>query len=855
MSMPQRPWTRLVRVATATVFSVAGAVALMPSAASAADDPAPGAIVDLPGCTENSMPGGSYTYQGVQLSAPLNVHGGSVGTVNVHNHGIVSAYGDQASLNIYPIYSWDDTGGDSYSATTYGQTMWEGHAALCMNWLDLTNAAGTFHASSQALIVDRSDLQPGDYDVVINVDTVHQPATAYAYIGYSTYRDANTWQQSQDFIAGSGYGGLLDDANTATGAIHRSRESDVLGRYVYRFRNGQRLDTPAPDTTIEAKPADRSSGTGPAFTYDRTGSADHLRFECRLHETGATAGDFATCDDEGTSYDDLADGSYVFEVRAVDTYGGTDASPATATFEVDTTGPVVKLDETPSSLTNDNVPFFTWSSPDADVDDEAYSCHLDRTPSAEPSPWWDCTSGEEITNLGDGDWRFQVKGHDDLGNEGEAVSYDFTIDTDAPVVELTEKPAARGNVTSPAVAWTSADDVDFFECTLDRTDGEGSPWHECASGDELDVTDGDWTFQVRATDVAGNEGEPTSYAFTVDTEKSSVTLTATPKALGNDATPFFGYAADPSTDLDHFMCAVVPVGAQHATPVTCAADGFTSEPLTDGDYHFAVVAVDSAGNESDPASFDFTVDTVAPETTVTSGPAATIGTGAASFGFASSETPATFECRISAATSAAWQPCDGTSKAFTGLTDGTWTFEVRATDAAGNTDATPAARPVKVNLGQPTITAAVSSPTPVSEHGWYRDAVTITYTCNGNGSPLVGACPAPRQVPRAQQGKVVFRAGVTTADGDTASVSTTLFIDKGKPQARIRGFDGRRSYSSMPKPRCKASDPRSGLADCTVSVTKVKRKNGAVFVVVKATATDKAGNVRVVKKQAPFRAA
>jgi len=140
---------------------------------------------------------------------------------------------------------------------------------------------------------------------------------------------------------------------------------------------------------------------------------------------------------------------------------------------------------------------------------------------------------------------------------------------------------------------------------------------------------------------------------------------------------------------------------------------------------------------------------------------------------------------------------------------------------------------------------------PISAAGWYRDVVTVTYTCAGNGSALTTPCPAPRQVPRAQQGRVLFTASITTADGDTATVRTPLFIDKGKPSAIIKGFDTSRVYTSVPKARCKAADPRSGLDTCTVKVRKVHTRTGS-YIKVLATATDLAGNVRVVTRKARF---
>jgi acid phosphatase type 7 len=81
-------------------------------------------------------------------------------------------------------------------------------------------------------------------------------------------------------------------------------------------------------------------------------------------------------------------------------------------------------------------------------------------------------------------------------------------------------------------------------------------------------------------------------------------------------------------------------------------------------------------------------DTTPPDTTINSGPSGTVNSTSASFAFSSNEANATFECRLDGAT---FSSCTS-PKSHTGLSEGSHTFEVRAADASGNTDATPATR-------------------------------------------------------------------------------------------------------------------------------------------------------------------
>lgn len=93
-------------------------------------------------------------------------------------------------------------------------------------------------------------------------------------------------------------------------------------------------------------------------------------------------------------------------------------------------------------------------------------------------------------------------------------------------------------------------------------------------------------------------------------------------------------------------------------------------------------------------------DVTAPDTSVTSGPSGIHRSRSATFGFGATEV-STFACSLDGA---AWTPCTS-PLTYDGLTAGSHSFRVRATDAAGNTDATPAQRSFVVDGPDTTITS------------------------------------------------------------------------------------------------------------------------------------------------------
>ncbi|MBD8608537.1 immunoglobulin domain-containing protein [Aeromicrobium sp. CFBP 8757] len=145
-----------------------------------------------------------------------------------------------------------------------------------------------------------------------------------------------------------------------------------------------------------------------------------------------------------------------------------------------------------------------------------------------------------------------------------------------------------------------------------------------------------------------------------------------------------------------------------------------------------------------------------------------------------------------------------------------------------------------VNRNDPTITATVSSAHPRTSYGWYRSAVTVTFTCTTNGAALTEPCPAPVRFSGRGAGQSVTRT-ISSVDGGVATaVVSGINIDNQRPTLKIRGVKKGGVYGPRaPKARCVAKDSLSGVASCKVST----RKRGTT-VTVTATATDRAGNTR-----------
>ncbi len=89
--------------------------------------------------------------------------------------------------------------------------------------------------------------------------------------------------------------------------------------------------TTVPETSIVTGPTGPTlEGDAVTLTYENPNDEAHTNFECRIDE-----GEWVACDGDSTSYEDLALGTHVFDVRACDpNTGACDDTPARHVFDI-----------------------------------------------------------------------------------------------------------------------------------------------------------------------------------------------------------------------------------------------------------------------------------------------------------------------------------------------------------------------------------------------------------------------------------------------------------------------------------------------------------------------------------------
>jgi Ca2+-binding RTX toxin-like protein len=360
----------------------------------------------------------------------------------------------------------------------------------------------------------------------------------------------------------------------------------------------------------------------------------------------------------------------------------------------------------------------------------------------------------------------------------EGTSLADTMVGDAGDNQLLGRPgadtfhAAAGNDSILANSGTPGDDPD---ATIDcGADFDTAQIDRPANGPDPAPTDCE----------AVEERDPNSFR-PPDTppDLPDTSIATRPPALTNSTTAEFSFSASLAAGAG-FECKL-DAGAFAACTSPKTYSGLSGNGAATGTVHtFQVRAKNAGGTDLSPAAYTWTIDTVKPAVSLTDRPPDPSAASDAAFSFTADE-PATFACGLVGPRSFGASACSS-GVAYPGLPDGRYTFEVAATDLAGNqggpvsygwrveSPAEPPPPPPLVDRTPPQTRLASGMPKRVRAGRNGRRRLVLRFSSNERGASFVcrldrrraAPCVSPRAYTVAI-GAHAFRVTATDAEGNT----------------------------------------------------------------------------------------
>jgi hypothetical protein len=446
---------------------------------------------------------------------------------------------------------------------------------------------------------------------------------------------------------------------------------------------------------------------------------------------------------------------------------------------------------------------------DNTVSQSAGDVNIDKTPpslsgapttSANGNGWykndvtihWSCSDGlsglagscpADSTIGGEGADLFDTKSVSDIaGNTTTSNSTHVKIDRHAPVTNATAPPA--WNNTDVSVTLDPSDGLSGLDGTLYKVDGGSQQSYSDLSKPSF-ATEGDHTLEYWSVDKAGNE--ETHHTIHVGIDKTPPTITHSlspvPNANGwnnSDVTVHF-ICADQSTLSDIASC----------TPDQVVASEGAAQTVNG-------TAVDNAGNNADdPASVS--LDKTPPAIS------AAVDRSSNTNNWYDADVIVSFLCSDGLSgvdTCPAPKTLgEGANQSASGTVH----------DLAGN-DASAGVSGVNVDKTAPSLTGApTASP---NGNGWFKDDVTIHWTCSDGLSGIDGSCPSDEAL-TGEGNSVSAGASVLDLAGNQQDALASVKIDRHAPDttpslpspATPDGW-----YADSVQVTLNAFDPLSGVA-------------------------------------------
>ena len=474
-----------------------------------------------------------------------------------------------------------------------------------------------------------------------------------------------------------------------------------------------------------------------------------------------------------------ADGSHSLVAKATDLAGNVGTSGAVV-FTLDNQPPVLTI-TSGAKLTNQTTLTITGTIDAADANLQVSIYDGSKVVATATPSLVDGTWSAAVTLTGDGLHDLVAKAQDAAGNIGSSGLDAITLDTTPPTLAIT----SSGGLTNK-LAQTIAGTIDAADAGLTVSLYDGSTLLGTASANASGVwsksvtLSGDGSHQIvaEATDAAGNLGESSALALTLDTTPPTLTI-GSQGGLTNQKSQTIAGTIDAA---DANLTVSLYDGTTLLGTTTANTSGAWSTGVTlsgDGAHVIVAKATDAAGNTGTSAGLGFTLDTTPPTLTIVSAPALT-NNATPTISGAIDTADANLVVTIydgGTAIATVTPQSNGAWSAALSLSEGSHSLVAKATDAAGNLGASAAAAvTVDTSIPSPPTLALQSDTGASSSDGVTSDGAlslsgvllgaTVQYSTDGGKTWVNGFT--------AVQGANTVIARQINAAGSVSSASSPL---------------------------------------------------------------------------------
>ncbi len=211
----------------------------------------------------------------------------------------------------------------------------------------------------------------------------------------------------------------------------------------------------APDTLLLSSPPTSTDTDTATFSFEGIDDGHSVaEFDCKLDDQH-----YVPCTSP-VAYTSIANGEHTFLVRAIDSIGEVDPSPATFTWTQHVDAGATVLVSTPELTTTSRVASFTFTSPDA----VGYVCSLDE------GTYAPCARPQVYTGLRDGHHTFAVRTIDADQHTGVVTSYRWVI-LNAPPIAHSETVTTTVDITIPITLVAEDEDLIHYRLLTEPRHG------------------------------------------------------------------------------------------------------------------------------------------------------------------------------------------------------------------------------------------------------------------------------------------------------------------------------------------------------------------------------------------------